>query len=145
MTMTDPILRMTPEERHIEHQRRADEGRSSLRELPPLPTAVEVVTPIVQALSALHDLRERVEAHADILGPYEFTDVNDDDWRAAGDLLALQHEIADLLALDISGWVPGRAPSLGAAFRAVAYDAMNTHDLVDACRHPQLEALRMSG
>jgi hypothetical protein len=50
MTITDPILYMTPEERHREHQRRLDEARKWLRELPPLPTAAEIVGPIIGEL-----------------------------------------------------------------------------------------------
>jgi hypothetical protein len=93
----------------------------------------------------LHDLRERVEAHVDALDSYEFTDVTDDDWRAARDLLALQHEIADLLSLELSCWATGgKRLRLGAAVRAVLYEAMDTEELVYACRHPQIDALRMS-
>ena len=104
MTITDPILDMTPDDRVAEHQRRLDEARTWLSEEPPLPTAAEVVAPIIAELLRLHDLRERVEAHIDALDSYEFTDVTDDDWRAARELLALHHEIADLLSLELSGW-----------------------------------------
>jgi len=62
---------------------------------------------------------------------------------AADELLALQHEVADLLALELSGWANGgQRRRLGTAFRAVLYEARDTEGLVYGCRHRQLNTVR---
>jgi len=72
-------------------------AKEHLATLDPLPTATELVAPLLAPLRALWELTERAESFADLLEHYEFIEVTADERQGAADLLALMHRLGDLL------------------------------------------------
>lgn len=113
-----PAARMTCTER-------AADARNWFAQLEPLPTAAELVAPILEALRPLHDMRDRVEAHQDIIEAAEFIEVTAEEWAQAEALLALQHRIIDLIAGEFDGWVTADEVNPAPAIRQAVSTAMN--------------------
>ncbi len=128
-------------------EERAQRVREELVECWPLgtaslPTAFEVVAPIVQAAGLLFDLLRRGEPYIDLLEMAEFVEVTDDEWADGEALLALQHRVIDLLVAYFSSWLPvTNNPASPAALRAGFGIVLGLDRLVEALRWLDRERL----
>ena len=82
------------------------EAKQYLATLGPLPTAAELVGPLLAPLMAIWELTDRVESFVELLEHHEFIEVTDDERQGAADLLALLHRLGDLLGTELDHWTP---------------------------------------
>jgi len=107
-------------------------AKEHLATLDPLPTATELVAPLIAPLRALWGLTERAESFADLLEHYEFIEVTADQRQGAADLLALMHRLGDLLSAELDDWTLPGTPRPSGPLRQALNAALGTESLARA-------------
>ncbi len=107
-------------------------AKEHLATLDPLPTASELVAPLIGPLRALWDHTERAEAFVDLLEHYEFIEVTAEERQGAADLLALMHRLGDLLGAELDDWTLPSSAMPSGPLRQVLNLALGTEPLARA-------------
>jgi len=121
------------------------EAKQYLATLGPLPTAAELVGPLLAPLMAIWELTDRVESFVELLEHHEFIEVTDDERQGAADLLALLHRLGDLLGTELDDRTTPREARPSGPLRCALNLALGTEPLARAGVEDELRRLHGQG